>query len=207
MTAPTLQLQQAIEWGVAARALPGQAVSGDLHVVAPRPEGALIAVVDGLGHGDEATASARMAVAVIEQHAAEPVMMIVQHCHRALQRMRGVVMTVVAINRRDNTLTALGIGNVETVIVHADAPLRPRHESILLRGGVVGYQLPTLHVSVIPIAPGDMVVFATDGVREDFAELVIVTESPAQLAENILRRKFRGTDDGLVLACKYLGRP
>jgi hypothetical protein len=50
-------------------------------------------------------------------------------------------------------------------------------------------------------------VFATDGVREDFGESVNATDPPAQLAENILARKFRGTDDGLVLACRYLGRP
>ena len=49
-----------IEWAVATQPLPGPSVSGDLHLVEPFAHGALVAVVDGLGHGDEATAAARI---------------------------------------------------------------------------------------------------------------------------------------------------
>ena len=51
------QRRHAIEWSVASRALPGQSVSGDLHVVVPTADGALIGVIDGLGHGDGNTGS------------------------------------------------------------------------------------------------------------------------------------------------------
>ena len=205
MTANATQ-PQSVEWSVASRALPGQLVSGDLHVVAPWRDGVLIAVVDGLGHGDEATAAARIATAVLEQHVGEPVINLVQHCHRSLQRTRGVVMTVVALNTRDDTLTALGVGNVETVVHRANPEARPQRECVLLRGGVVGYNLPPLHASVLPIAPGDVVVFGTDGVREDFSDLITPAATPRQLVEKIIAQKFRGTDDGLVLACKYIGK-
>ena len=203
----TTPRQDAIEWSVAARALPGQTVSGDLHVVVPTTEGALIGVVDGLGHGEDAVAAARRAVNVIEQHAGESVVSVVQRCHQALQRTRGAVMTVLSLNAREKNATALGIGNVETTIVRADPEARIRRESVLLRCGVVGYQLPALHASVLPVAPGDMIVFATDGVWEDFSDLITLPTSPARLAERILQQKFRGTDDGLVLACKFLGQP
>jgi len=206
MNATATQRKQRVEWSFASRALPGETVSGDLHVVTPWSNGWLVGVVDGLGHGDEATAAARIAVAVLEQHAGEPVVALVEHCHRALQRTRGVVMTVVSLNARDETLAALGVGNVETVICRANPQGRSRHESVMLRSGVVGYNLPALQASVVPIAAGDMVVFGTDGVREDFADLVNPAEEPQQLSAKILEQKFRGTDDGLVLACKYLGR-
>ena len=206
MTDIVSQHQQAIEWSVSSRALPGQVVSGDLHVVVSWSEGVLVGVVDGLGHGDEATAAARITVAVLEQHAGEPLVPLVRHCHRALQRTRGVVMTLVTLEPRTDTLTALGIGNVETIVYRANPDARPRRESVLLRGGVVGYQLPALHVSVLPIAPGDLVVFGTDGVREDFCELINPADPPARLVERIMAKKFRGTDDGLVLACKYVGK-
>ena len=45
------------------------------------------------------------------------------------------------------------------MIVRANPHSHPRRESVLLRNGVVGYQLPELHVSVFPIAAGDLVVF------------------------------------------------
>src|SRR5690349_17118396 len=125
MIAPATQRQELVEWSVASRAIPGEAVSGDLHVVVPCNGGVLIGVVDGLGHGDEATAAARIATAVLEQHAGEPVVALVQHCHRALQRTRGVVMTVVALDAREHTMTSLGIGNVETVLQRADTHAKP----------------------------------------------------------------------------------
>jgi len=205
VSSTTQQRSQVIEWSVASRAIPGEAVSGDLHVVAPTPDGMLVAVVDGLGHGEDAVAAARIAAEVLQQRAAEPLVTLVQHCHQALQRTRGVVMTVVSVNSRDSTASAIGIGNVETAVVRANAQARARRESVLLRCGVVGYQLPTLHASVMALSPGDVIVFATDGVWEDFTELVTPSDPPAQLVERILKQKFRGTDDGLVLACKYLG--
>jgi hypothetical protein len=207
MTATVPQRQHAIEWSVASRALPGQAVSGDLHAVVSSGNGAVVAVVDGLGHGDEATAAARAAVDVLERHPGEAVVALVQHCHQALLRTRGVVMTIVAFRTESDTVEAIGIGNVETMIFRADPQARPQRESVLLRGGVVGYQLPRLYASVLPIAAGDLVVFTTDGVREDFAELLNPAEPLPQLVDRIINQKFRGTDDGLVLACKYLGKP
>ena len=206
MTATATQRPQAIEWSVVSRALPGQNVSGDVHAVVPWDEGVVLAVIDGLGHGDEATVAARCAVGVIEQHPSEPLVPLVQRCHRALLRTRGVVMTIASLSPRDDTMAVLGVGNVETVLFRADMRARPRRESVLLRGGVVGYQLPGLQTSVLPIGRGDVVVFATDGVREDFSELINPNDPLPQLVERIMAKKFRGTDDGLVLACKYLGK-
>jgi hypothetical protein len=77
---------------------------------------------------------------------------------------------------------------------------------VLLRGGVIGYQLPALQQSVLPLALDDVVVFATDGVREDFGDLLEAADPLGLNVERVITQKFRGTDDGLVLACKYVGR-
>ena len=207
MTTAAPHRTSVIEWSVASQALPGQAVSGDLHVVAPWRDGVLVGVVDGLGHGDEATAAARVAVNVLEQHAGEPLVALVQHCHRALLQTRGAVMTLVAVDPREETVSAIGVGNVEAMLRRANPRANPQRESVLLRNGVVGYQLPPLQSAELPIAVGDTVVFATDGVREDFGDLINFTDPLPQLTRRIIAAKFRGTDDGLVLAFKYLGAP
>jgi phosphoserine phosphatase RsbX len=206
MTATAINHTSTVEWSVVSRALPGQAVSGDLHVIAPWRDGVLIGVIDGLGHGDEAVAAARVAADVLEQHAGETVVSLVQRCHRALQKTRGVVMTLVSADTREETIAALGIGNVETLLLRANPRATPRRDSVLLRNGVVGYRLPALQVSVLPVARGDVIVFATDGVREDFGDIVQATDTPAQITARVMGEKFRGTDDGLVLACKYTGK-
>jgi hypothetical protein len=46
---------------------------------------------------------------------------------------------------------------------------------------------------------------ATDGVRPGFAEGLPLKEPPQQLAERILARDGKGTDDALVLVARVLG--
>src|SRR6266542_1380546 len=87
-----------IEWGVAARALAGQSESGDLHLVQPFPYGVLIAVVDGLGHGEEAAAAARAAAAVLKVHPEEAPVALVERCHQELLSTRGVVMSLASLS-------------------------------------------------------------------------------------------------------------
>src|SRR3989449_4254272 len=90
-----------IEWGVASLALPGEAESGDRHLVTPVGTGVLVAVVDGLGHGAEAASAAKAAVAALERHATESPAPLLERCHRALKGTRGAVMSVAAFSRHE----------------------------------------------------------------------------------------------------------
>ena len=54
-----------IAWGMAQAVLAGQTVSGDRHLVSPCRDGLLVAVVDGLGHGEEAAKAAEIAVSTL----------------------------------------------------------------------------------------------------------------------------------------------
>ena len=194
-----------IAWGVASRPLPGQAACGDLHLIKPIMDGALLAVVDGLGHGDEAAAAAKKAIAVLESQAEEPLAGLVKRCHEALTQTRGVVMTVATL--REDKLAWLGVGNVESVLLRADRQAKAPSYRVLLHSGVVGYQLPDLRASMLPLAPHDLLIFATDGLDAGFAEGLARSGSPQQLADRILERHFKGHDDALVLVVRYLGTP
>ncbi len=196
---------QVIEWGVAAMPLPGQSVCGDRHVVALFPVGGLVGVVDGLGHGPEAAAAAEVAVAILERSAQEPVTSLVRRCHQALERTRGVVMTLASLNVPDGTLTWLGVGNAEGVLFRADSNASLPRESVSLRGGVVGYQVPPLRAQVVRLAPDDVLVFTTDGIRSEFDRDLRLADPPQRMADQVLARHARGTDDALVLVVRYLG--
>src|ERR1051325_599353 len=99
-----------IAWGAAWRALPGQTVCGDLHLVKPGSDGILLGVVDGLGHGGEAIAAAKNAISILESHADKPLNALVRRCHEALTRTRGVVMTVATLQPSAGRLGWLGVG-------------------------------------------------------------------------------------------------
>src|SRR3989442_1880853 len=104
-----------IEWGVASLALPGEAESGDRHLVKPVGTGVLVAVVDGLGHGAEAAAAAQAAVAALERHATESPVPLVERCHRALQGTRGVVMSVAVPGQTVQSLRRLWHPELESL--------------------------------------------------------------------------------------------
>ncbi len=194
-----------IEWGVATVTQPGQTESGDLYLVKTFPEGALVAVVDGLGHGAEAAIAAKLAVATLADHAEEPVISLLRRSHQVLRPTRGVVMSLACFQASYDTLTWLGVGNVEGVLVRANAQANPARETILLLGGVVGFQLPTLRATVNTVARGDTLVFATDGIRSGHTQEVVREEQPQRIADRICARYNKGTDDALVLVARYLG--
>ncbi len=108
---------------------------------------------------------------------------------------------------RDSRMTWIGVGNVEAFLLRADRASEPVRESITLRGGIVGYHLPSLRPAEIPLARGDTLVFATDGLHGGFVDGVDVQASAQDVAGAILARHSRGDDDALVLVARFLGGP
>lgn len=194
---------QALDWAIAGRPLPGESESGDACVVQPAGGRVLLAVIDGLGHGAAAAVAARLAVATLAGHAAEPLEALVRRCHQALLRTRGVVLTLASICPAEDSLTWIGVGNVEGVLLRA-APDRAR-ESVLLRGGVVGGQLPPLRAATLTLQAGDTLLLLTDGIRAGFTIGPCAHLAPRQIADDLLRDHARDTDDALVLVARYLG--
>jgi len=195
-----------IDWGVSARAFGGETESGDLHVVADLEGGALVAAIDGLGHGGEAAVAAKVAAAVLRAHADEALIHLVPRCHEELRRTRGVALSLAAFDFESGTMTWLGVGNVEGVLFRADQAARPPRESVLLRGGVVGYQMPSLRATMLPVWPGDTLIFATDGINGRFEQESPLGRDPQDVADDILVRHGKETDDALVLVARYVGR-
>jgi phosphoserine phosphatase RsbX len=193
-----------VEWGAAASTLPGQGQCGDLHLVKCFPGGVLAAVVDGLGHGNEAAAAAQVALHTLENYSQDSVISLIQRCHEKLRPTRGVVMSMASFNATENTITWVGVGNVAGVLLHRDVHRALSRESLLLRGGVVGDQLPRLYASIIQVKRDDMLIFATDGIQSGFAESANLHDPPQEIADRILAQHARGTDDALVLAVRFV---
>lgn len=196
----------ALEWDIAAAPMPGENVIGDRAFVMSAPEHVLAAAIDGLGHGAEAAAAAQVAAYTLQHTAAHDLASMVYECHQALTQTRGAAVSLARIDSREHALTWLGIGNVEARLVRVGGALRTT-ESLLLRGGIVGHGLPGLAPQTTPLARGDLLIFATDGIRRDFTDSLAPSGSCREIAERILQQYALGTDDALVLVGRYLGRP
>jgi serine phosphatase RsbU (regulator of sigma subunit) len=181
--------------------LPGQKECGDVSSILWTEEGMLTAVVDGLGHGDEAAQASRLVLRMLEQHRQEHIISLVQHCHQALRGTRGAVLSLASFNLRDRVMTWLGVGNVEGVLIRADG--KSPSEALLLRSGVLGSVLPPLQAAVLPVTTGDLLILATDGIRTGFESSMIRSAPPQSVADHILQQYGKPADDALVLVARF----
>jgi phosphoserine phosphatase RsbX len=193
----------AVEWAAYATAYPGQMRSGDAFLVEATPTGALLAVVDGLGHGEEAAAAADLAMASLRETAGSPLGDCLMACHGALRGSRGAAVTLVSVDSDHGRLTWIAVGNVEAALVRPGRDGAPAGQwSVPLRGGVVGDRLPTLRESMTGLAAGDTLVVATDGLSPAFVDAVDGSPATTALTRRLHRRYARADDDALVLVAR-----
>jgi negative regulator of sigma-B (phosphoserine phosphatase) len=194
-----------IEWGIATRCRRGQATSGDLAVVNLLPDGALVAAIDGLGHGSEAARAARRAARVVRGRPSQDLVGLVERCHAALRGTRGAAISLAFVSPSKNGMSWLGVGNVEgRVLSGHPSAMRPKG-SLALGPGVPGHELPPVKAATLGVRPGDVLVLATDGVDPAFADSLDVSGSAQAISRRILAAHWKPWDDALVVAVRYLG--
>ncbi|MDQ4029008.1 MAG: SpoIIE family protein phosphatase [Actinomycetota bacterium] len=196
-----------LEWGTATAPHPAQNVSGDAALVRRLPEGALVAVIDGLGHGHEAARAAQVARETVREAAGADIIALAHRCHRALACTRGAALALAYVSTSASTLTWLGVGNVEGRLITGDHQTRPpsANASLRLRCGVIGHQLPVIGTATLDIHRGDVLILSTDGITPGFGDALDVSGSSQRIAERILVEHWTVADDGLVLVLRYLG--
>jgi negative regulator of sigma-B (phosphoserine phosphatase) len=194
-----------VEFGIAARCRHGEATSGDLAVVNLLPEGALVAGIDGVGHGSEAARAARRAAEVMRESPGDDLVRLVQRCHSALRGTRGAAISVAFVSALESRMTWLGVGNVEGRVLSGDpAETRPKG-SLALGRGVPGHELPAVRAATIAVRPGDVLLLATDGVGAGFADSLELSGSSQAISERILSDHRKPSDDALGIVVRYLG--
>jgi phosphoserine phosphatase RsbX len=196
-----------IEWARAGRPLPGEYTSGDRGIAFDIDgNAALFGVLDGLGHGPAAASAALRAVDALNGARDKRLEVLVQLCHRMLEGTRGVAMTLARVDFAANTLTWTGVGNVTADLVAKDATGIHVRCSARLAAGIVGYRIPEIRpAQVISIRAGDLIVMATDGITDDHLDHIDFAASATVIADEILSKYAKESDDALVLAARHRG--
>lgn len=196
-----------IEWAAAWRPRAGESVCGDRVLVTGADRAALIAVVDGLGHGAPAATAAARAVEVLTARQTGPLVELMRASHRALVDTHGAAISLACLGF-DGRLAWIGVGNVAAAVVGA-APGGPSVRArVLQSGGIVGYRMASrLEPRTSSMRPGDLLVMATDGVGEPFVDAVELARPAMEIADAILACHGTDTDDALVLVARHRGTP
>jgi phosphoserine phosphatase RsbX len=192
-----------VDWAVAGRPLPGEELSGDLAACIPVGDGALLAAIDGLGHGAEAARAAEIARDTIAAHSSESLASLLRHCHVGLARTRGAAITLARVQCGAGRLQWVGVGNVETYLLRRTRTGQATVvATAVLFGGTVGYRLPPIRDSAVELLPHDILIMATDGLGPHFLPDVAVGQPVDRIAGAILGGHARPTDDALVAVAR-----
>lgn len=190
---------------MAARAHADGQKSGDVALVVPTAEGALVAAIDGLGRGEEAAHAALVVRKEVLGTADSALISIANSCRRALSGTRGAAAALASISTGTSTMTWLGVGTVEGRLVTADRPRAHVKGWLSPRRGVLGDPLPPLEAVSLMIDYGDILILATDGISARFADELDVTGTPDDIAERIISAHWNSVDDAVVVVARYFG--
>jgi anti-sigma regulatory factor (Ser/Thr protein kinase) len=189
------------EIAILGRPIAGEHVCGDHAGFVRNERGWIVAVADGLGHGEHAAHASERAIAAFRAHHGAPLVDLVTAIERDVTGTRGVAMSI-ARDDGAGQLEHAAVGNVTTVIHARDGKVRP------LGGvaGVLGGRRPgRVPIDRAPIDPYQVLVMYTDGLktRIDFAAAPDVLRAhPLAIAHFLLVHFGRPNDDALVLVAR-----
>jgi len=175
------------------RPMEGLIACGDA-VIDVRADGwHLLALVDALGHGPDAALSAAAASKAAEAARGQALASVFEAVHRALPRMRGVVMAAVLLEGEQATFA--GVGNIE--VFAPEGISRPVSLAGTLGSGAYRFRSFPLKLEV-----GQRWALASDGIKAREGGVLFARFRglpPGQLAEVMVEQAGRSHDDVGVL--------
>jgi serine phosphatase RsbU (regulator of sigma subunit) len=160
----------------------------------------LAAIVDVLGKGPEAHDLARQIDVYLERYGSADVAGLMTRLHQHLKGTRGAAIGLCAFETATGHIAYVGTGNtVARRFGQADTRL-------VSRDGVLGQNMRTPHAQTLTLAPGDLVVLHTDGVRDRFSSddyPGMLTQAPNDVVRVLIDRFGKDYDDAACIAVRY----
>ena len=189
-----------VEVGALSVPLAGEDECGDGWGVACDGKGATLLGADGLGHGPEAAAAARAALAELAHRPqAEPVELM-EAAHMALRTTRGAAVAAARIDFEADVVRFAGIGNIGAYVLDGD-----KRRPLVSHNGIVGHNMRKVHEFTVPCAPGAVCILHSDGIQTQWSldrYPGLLERSPALIAAMLIRDFIRRRDDAMVLVVR-----
>jgi len=175
--------------------MPGLTVNGDAYLVREWNKQTLLAVIDGLGHGEEASSASEKAKEYIAENFAKDVDQTVSGLHLHLHGTRGVVAGLIRIDRLEHRLIFCGIGNIDTRII-GEPPMHPTSLD-----GIIGLNLRKAKKFEYKYDSLKAIVLHSDGISSGFnpSDYLMIYKQPQEVAEQILAEWGKQHDDATIV--------
>tara|TARA_Y100001960_G_C14632449_1_gene806507 strand:+ start:173 stop:757 length:585 start_codon:yes stop_codon:yes gene_type:complete len=178
----------------------GEPEAGDGHFIHLMDGGAIVVIIDVLGHGPNAARLARMMESKLEEIVCDDIKQIVNTLHEDLVGSLGAALTVVYFDLDSKVARGIGIGN--TLI----RQLGHNYRSFAAQAGIVGELLPTLRPFEFSFEADETYLFTTDGVKEniDREELEFANSKALDyLSCHFVRSFSKPYDDATAIVVRY----
>lgn len=177
---------------------PGEVACGDGFYHRLTADHWKIFIGDGLGHGVEASAAVKAAVAAFRTCVSNDPVEIIRDMHVVVKRTRGLVGTVAVYSFKEKKWWVCGVGNIATNFLNAMTL-----KNYMAYNGVIGMNIPnTMTSQEIPHAHSQTFIMCSDGIRTrwDIQKYpMIIKYDPTIIAAAIYKDFARKTDDMSVV--------
>ena len=141
---------------------PLESVNGDQAFLTRSDNSVFFGIVDGAGHGQDAHDIAVSACAVLERNSSRELPTLMQDCHAHRKGGRGGIAIIGRIDLNNAQLRCVGVGNIEMRMFDSQT------KRLVLTAGVLGYDIRTPKVQILPLQAGDVFVMHSDGISSFF---------------------------------------
>ncbi len=175
-------------------------VSGDTAVLVQQDHLLFAAIVDVLGHGEEAHELALEIERFLHSHWGNALVDLMNGLHERINGSRGAAVGLSLLDWRADVLSYVGIGN--TVLRKFGA----NELRLVSRAGIIGGNTRTPREESVALVPGDVVLLYTDGIQDrfrlqDYPQLLY--QDAETISRTILRRFGKEHDDATCIAIRY----
>ncbi|MCP1661456.1 MAG: hypothetical protein D5R99_08750 [Methanocalculus sp. MSAO_Arc1] len=185
---------------VLTRPHPFESVCGDGYYVERFRDGALVAVIDGLGHGIHAREAASCAERYLRSNARHArIDDLLSGLGTVLRKTRGAVAGIIRIDEALGKIYYCGIGDTSVRLYQGES-----YTSFQSMPGILG-----VNYKPVQIQSGDwtggksMAVLHSDGISSRFSlDYALSRETPDVIAHYIMDEYWRENDDGTVIVVK-----
>jgi len=187
----------------------GEKNSGDCTVVCNRDDLIMIAIVDVLGHGDDASIVANKISHFLQKTEARKLTFILEGLHKKLHGELGAAIGICFINKSSGILSYAGIGNTQ-IKLYNEGPtgiVPHKKSSLISKEGVVGERMHTVFEQEVQLEKRDLILLSTDGLKTNVTPSSIPLNDKKRaekMAENMVLKFGKEFDDAscIIITCK-----
>jgi anti-sigma regulatory factor (Ser/Thr protein kinase) len=178
----------------------GEQMCGDTWSVLRRPDGLIILVADGIGHGPQAADAATAASVAFGARPFSSPAGTLEVIHDAVRHTRGAAAAIAQIEQRTGVLSFAGVGNVSAAICSNGTT-----RQAVSHNGTLGHQARHFRDYTYPWPPDSLFVMHTDGLKTHWSldqYAGVKARHPAVVASILYRDYSRQRDDVTVLVAR-----